>query len=248
MLIGNPSNFAIESCISIAYEELGARALGFFVIHIGGRCYGVREPDATWMANSFDEVERRIARRGKHTAPFATELNAGKIIDAARDADYAPDQESKLFLGIPRQEFSNYFSSDRLTWAPDGDEAFDDGSNVLHFDVDNRVRLIGFRLKRCANDYPHDPAIPSVHECVHEWEFHRYQHAPNSLSDIWLQADEFYHILQTWRDAFEAEWRSAPKLFKAHEPDEYHEQHLAEIIRLAELSESLRQSRGGARN
>ena len=50
MIIGDPKVFAIESCISIAYEELGARALGFFVIHIGGRCYGVREPDATWLA------------------------------------------------------------------------------------------------------------------------------------------------------------------------------------------------------
>ncbi len=244
MLIGNSSNFAIESCISIAYEELGARALGFFVIYVGGHCYGVREPDATWMACSLGAVEERIARRGKHTAPFAIEPNAGKIIDAARDADYAPNQEGKLFLGIPQQEFSSYFSSDRLTWTPDGDEAFDDGSSVLHFDVENRVRLIGFRLKRSAEDYPHDPAIPSVHE----WEFHRYQHDPASLSDIWLQADEFYHILQTWRDAFEAEWKAAPKLFKAHGLDEHHEQHLAEIIRLAELSESLRQSRGGARN
>ena len=29
------------------------------------------EPEATLLANSFDEVSRRIAERGRHTAPFA---------------------------------------------------------------------------------------------------------------------------------------------------------------------------------
>ena len=82
MLVGDPSKFAIESSISIAYEELGARALGFFVIHIGGRRYGVHEPDASWLACSFDEVERRLAERGTHTAPFSSEPDAGKTAPA----------------------------------------------------------------------------------------------------------------------------------------------------------------------
>ena len=243
MLIGDPSSFAIESCISIAYEELGARALGFFVIHISGHCYGVREPDATWMAGCFDEAERRLAGRGTHTAPFATEPDAGKIADAQCDARCGPDQENKWFFDLRHTEFLDHFYSKNLEWSP-GDEEFDDGSSVFHFDVGGRVRLIGYRLKRCEEDYPHDLAIPSKYK----WEFHRYQHDPVTLSDLWLEADEFYKILQTWRDAFEVEWKAAPKLFKAHGPDEHHKQHLAEIIRLAELSESLRQSRGGARS
>ena len=244
MLIGDPSNFAIESCISIAYEELGARALGYFVIHICGRCYGVREPDATWMACSFDTVEKRIAQRGTHTAPFATEPNAGKIVDAYRDARHAPDQENDQFFGIPRSEFSDMFYSKNLIWAPDGDEAFDDGSSVFQFDVNDRVRLVGFGLKRCEADYPHDPDIPSAYER----EIHCYQHDPVTLSDVWIEANKFYEILQAWRDSFETEWKATPKLFKAHGSDKYDDQHLAEIIRLAEVSESLRKSRGGARN
>lgn len=243
MLIGDPSEFAIESGISIAYEELVARALGYFVIHIGGRCYGVREPDATWMACSFDEVKRRLDERGAHTAPFSTEPDAGKIADAQYDARYGPDQGIKEFFGIPHPEFYDSFYSKHLEWSP-GDEEFDDGSSVFHFDVDDRVRLIGFRLKRCEDDYPHDPTIPSSYK----GEFHRYQHDPETLSDIWLEADKFYNILKTWRDAFEAEWKATPKLFKAHGSDECYDQHLAEIDRLANLSESLRQSRGGARN
>ena len=243
MLIGDPSEFAIESCISIAYEELGARALGYFVIHIGGRCYGVREPDASWLACSFDEVEQRLAQRGTHTAPFVTEPDAGKIADSYRDAMYAPDQEDEWFFGLPHAEFKDCFYSQKLEWSP-GDEEFDDGSSVFHFDLENRVRLIGFRLRRSEDDYPNDPAIPSTYE----GEFHRYHHDPATLSDVWLEADKFYGILESWRDAFEAEWRSAPKLFKAHGPDERKDQHLAEIIRLAKVSESLQQSRGGARN
>ena len=243
MLIGDPSEFAIESCISIAYEELGARALGYFVIHIGGRCYGVREPDASWLACSFDSVEERIAQRGTHTAPFATEPDAGKIADAWRDAIYGPDQENEEFFGLPHAEFKNCFYSQNLDWSP-GDEEFDDGSNVFHFDLENRVRLIGFRLRRCENDYPHNATTLSAYE----GEFHRYHHDPATLSDVWLEADKFYNILKNWRDAFEAEWRNAPKLFKAHGPDERKDQHLVEIDRLAELSGSIRQSRNGARS
>jgi immunity protein 42 of polymorphic toxin system len=37
MIVGNPSIFAIESQITKAYESLSMRALGFFVVHIGGR-------------------------------------------------------------------------------------------------------------------------------------------------------------------------------------------------------------------
>ena len=243
MLVGDPSKFAIESSISIAYEELGARALGFFVIHIGGRRYGVHEPDASWLACSFDEVERRLAERGTHTAPFSSEPDAGKIADAQYDARYAPDQEDEWFFGIPHSEFNDSFYSKNLAWSP-GDEEFDDESSVFHFDIEDRVRLIGFRLKRCEEDYPHDLKIPSSYK----GEFHRYQHDPETLSDIWLEAEKFYKVLADWRNAFEAEWKSTPKPFKAHGPDERHEQHLAEIDRLAEVSESLRQSRGGGRN
>ncbi len=33
----------------------------------------------------------------------------------------------------------------KLMWAPDGDEAFDDGSYVLQIDSGSLVRLIGFK-------------------------------------------------------------------------------------------------------
>ena len=186
MIIGNPSIIGIESSITRAYERLSFRALGSFVIHVGGRCYGVKSPDATLLANSFDEVERRVAMRGSHTVPFATEADAGIIADSFRNAIYAERQQESYF-GIPRSEFSRMIHSRNIVWAPDGDEAFDDGSYVLQFDIGNRVRLVAFK---CGQGYLHDPT---------------------TLSDQWLAGDDFYHVLQHWHDAFEAEWASMPK-------------------------------------
>jgi hypothetical protein len=186
LIVGNPSVLGIESSITQAYERLSFRALGFFVIYVGGHCYGNRSPDSTMLACSYDEVERRIARRGSHTVPFATESDAGKLADAFRNTMYAEKQQESYF-GIPLSEFRNMIQLKHLVWAPDGDEAFDDSSYVLQFDIRDRVRVIAFKSTQ---DYLHDPS---------------------TLSDVWLAADDFYNVLQHWHDAFEAEWASMPK-------------------------------------
>lgn len=191
MIIGNDSIFAIESYVKQAYERLSFRALGFFVIYVGGHCYGVREPDATFLACSFNEVVNRISRRGRHIAPFINERNAGKIVEAVRNAKYAPHMEHATFFGIPEPEFRDIINSNQLEWVPDGDSAFDDSSSILHFDVDDRVRLIAFKATSSGGNG---------------------HYAPGSLKDQWLDADEFYSILQRWRDAFEAEWTAMPKI------------------------------------
>jgi hypothetical protein len=187
MIIGDQSAFAIESGITLAYERLGFRALGFFVIHVGGRRYGVYTPDATMLACSVDEVRNRITSRGRHFAPFAAEVDAGKIADAFRSAIYAEQQKERYF-DIPFPEFRELIYSNELCWAPDGDEAFDDGSYVLQFDFEDRVRLIAFKS---GNDYLHDAS---------------------TLSDVWLSADDFYDVLRNWLEAFEAEWTGLPKI------------------------------------
>lgn len=187
MISGSPFYFAIESEITRAYAMLGARALGFFVLHIAGERYGVRAPDASLLACSLEEVEARLARRGTHTAAFATDVDSGRIADAYRDALYARDQEEQQFFGMPQPEFSHLIYSKHIIWAPDGDEAFDDSSHVLHFDVGQQVRLIGFR---CVDGYHHDP---------------------KTLRDIVLPAADFYGILERWRSAFIEEWKNAPK-------------------------------------
>lgn len=188
MIVGDPSVFAIESGITRAYERLSFRALGFFVIHVSGRSYGVNTPDATMLGCGFDRIERRIAARGRHTAPFAAESSAAEIAHAFRNAIYADVQE-RAHLGIPLAAFCELVHSHHLdNWKPGNvDEAFDDGSYVLQFDVQDRVRLIAYKSQGSS-------------------------YAPDTLTDMWLGAEDFYSVLHRWHDAFEAEWAAMPKV------------------------------------
>jgi len=188
MIVGDPASLAIESSISKAYLRPSFLALGFFVIHVGGRCYGVRSADATMLACSFDEVNKRLTERGRHHAPFAGEAAAREIADAFRHAFYAPDQEDAEFFGFSYHDFGVLIHSNGIVWAPDGDEAFDDGSYVLQFDVGDRVRVIAFRSSESGS------------------------YEPGMLKDVWLKGDDYYGILQKWTDGFEDEWRNAKKV------------------------------------
>jgi hypothetical protein len=188
MIIGNPEIFALESSITEAYERLSFRALGYFVIHIAGRSYGVKEADATMLACSFDEVGRRIAGRGSRIPPFPIDAGAEEIARAFRRALYEDCGEREEIFGMLAPQFVKAICTPRLEWAPDGDEAFDDGSNVVQVEDQERVRLVAYVSSL---DGLYDPA---------------------TLRDVWLSSDEFYNILQNWRDRFEAKWIAAPKM------------------------------------
>ncbi len=185
MIAGETSIFAIESEITQAFERLSQRGLGFFVIHVMGRRYGIKSPDATMLAVSFDEVGRRISGRGNHKASFS-EADAAEIANAYTSALYLDHDENDTYFGFSEARFTEIIKSSRLVWAPDGEEGFDDSSYVLQFDVDDRVRLVAFTRP----DGLVDPA---------------------SLREVWLAADSFYEILRQWRERFIAEWESLPK-------------------------------------
>lgn len=190
MIVGDPSILAIESSIPQAYERLSLRAQGFFVIYVGGICYGRRSKDSTLLACSFDGGRSGIAMRGRHTVPFGAERDAGRIADVFRNAIYGKEPRESHF-GIPLPQFREMIYSKQVIWAPDGDTAFDDGSYVLQFDVKDHVRLIAFK------------SVP----------FHPYD--PATLRDICIPSDDFYTLLQNWYDAFESEWGSLPKVSEA---------------------------------
>jgi hypothetical protein len=185
MIAGQPSLFAIESEITQAFERPSQRGLGFFVIHLMSRCYGIKSPSNTMLAVSFDEVGRRISGRGEHKAPFA-EAAAMDIANAYTGAVYLDHRDNETCFGMSDAQFTKILYSSRLVWAPDGDEAFDDSSYVLHFDVEDRVRLIAFKRPNGLVD-------------------------PASVQETWLAADTFYDILRQWRERFMAEWESLPK-------------------------------------
>ena len=138
------------------------------------------------LAISFDEVQRRVARRGSHTATLATEPDAEQIADSFLNACCA-DEQKESFFGIAAEHFREVIYSNHLVWVPDGDEAFDDGSYVLQFDVADRVRLVAFKQD---DNYVYDRG---------------------TLRGLWVGSDTFYEVLQQWSEAFEAEWKSLPK-------------------------------------
>lgn len=188
MIAGTSDIFAIESGITETYERLSLRALGYFVIYVGGIRYGVYKTDATMLANSFDEVGKRIADRGRHTCSFADETDPAQIADAVTRALYKEGQDEDLLLGVDRREVRHLLTSRDLLWAPDGDRAFDDRSFVLQFDVLDRVRLIAY--KRTSG----------------------LLYDPNTVRDVWLAEDDFYNILKEWYDSFHTDWRLSAKI------------------------------------
>lgn len=172
--VGSPSIFSLESSITEVYSEPGSFALGYFLIYINGCKYGVCSPDATLLACSVDEVKTRCSRKGQHQVEFSKEENPYDIAEAIYSSIYRESPEEKSFFGLMKDEIAEVVYQNRIMWAPDGDQAFDDGSYVLHFDVFDQVRLIGFRADS------------------------EYNIENNSLSEVWIENDKFYELLSDW--------------------------------------------------
>jgi hypothetical protein len=175
MIFGNTEIFAIDTEVC---EEWHHSGIGWFTLIIRGLRYGVLERDASALGCSFDAISDRLSMRGGHVFSFAN-LEAAQIADALRLAIYAPDGDARYDMPVPKEDFAAAVHESRIEWAPDGDEAFDDGSFVLQIDLGEMVRIIGFRS--ATDDYLHDPA---------------------TLREVTLEADTFYRILQLCSEWF----------------------------------------------
>ncbi|MFS8049901.1 Imm42 family immunity protein [Rhizobium sp. BR 314] len=180
MIVGDCRIFAIESGITEAVENLSQLALGYFAVYVGGRVFGVREPDASMLGCSFHEVEHRLLRRGAHAPPIPVGTPAFEIATAYLDAFYR-DNARTDYLGLSQHQFIDALQSSGAIWAPDGDEAFDDGSHILQFDVDGRVRIIAFLNTEEPDDFA------------------------QGIREEWMSADLFYAIVSSWKTLFAVE-------------------------------------------
>ena len=183
VVVGDRMSFAIESGITRAFPSPSQRALGFFVIHIRGKAHGVQEPDASILGCSFEAVNDRLRGRGTHQVPFLSTIDAPLIAEAFLDVTYRQTARDDYFE-LTAAEFTEILHGNAIVWAPDGDEAFDDGSHVLQFDVGNKVRLIAF----VNAESPEEVGGTVVEE--------------------WLDDEVFYRVLYRWREQFAAEWVS----------------------------------------
>ena len=110
--------------------------------------------------------------------PCLAGANAHQIADAFLAVRYDGDRDHETFFERTTDAFENLLLSARIYWAPDGDEAFDDGSYVLEMDQSSGVRLIAFTRTR---------------ERI------------SRLRDVRMPSDEFYNILSDWHVAFNSE-------------------------------------------
>lgn len=181
MLAGDVSRFAIETAVKEAYASESLMALGSFVVHVAGKSYGVPASDATLLAAPFDSIRARIARRGQHCAPFAKFGDATALAESLVSAVYEETRSNSIVLGLTDSEIAKLLDDNFIDWAPDGDEAFDDGSHIYQFDVGDSVRIVACKNRELAD---------------------------SCLSEIWLPSDEFYGILDNWQKQFDLEWRA----------------------------------------
>jgi hypothetical protein len=176
---GDFSEFCIEWAMSKPFDENSFLALGYFNISINRTRYGVKAPDATLLANTYDEIKKRLCDRGSHVSTFS-DKNAGEIALAVASSRYRLPVRSNTFFGMDAKSFLAEIFKKRLLWAPDGNEAFDDGSHILQFDVDTKVRLIGFKNE------------PSETQIL------------NSVTDVTLDGEVYYTLLADWISDFDS--------------------------------------------
>jgi hypothetical protein len=187
MLIGD-TNFSIESYISSAYSNRGILGIGYFIVHLKGVTFGVKEDDATCLACSFDAVNDRIANKGKHIGPHDFILgDALFVANFVRQSLFAKENTIDYKSDILNKQMARIINKNQLLWAPDGDAAFDDRSNILQFDIGKQVRLIGYKCI-CGNEIDVD-----------------------SIRDLYLDADCYYNILKKWSEEFINEWNTMDK-------------------------------------
>lgn len=172
MIAGDPQMLAIESDIS---DASGHWVLGYFTVHVAGQRFGVHAPDATMLANSVNEVAARLARRGTHRVDNERVLSAREIAGRYLCGAYRDDPSEA------DRRFVTALHDARAIWAPDGDEAFDDGSHILQFDGDGQVRIVALR-----NGDDLEQVLAGV-------------------VDIEMPEARFYGVLADWHHRFTAE-------------------------------------------
>lgn len=175
---GDKKSFAIHSSLLERFPGTGGLALGSFVIFINGHHFGKLEEDATLLGCSLDGVRRRVKMAGMHVPAFDGFSDASEIAEAYVESIHRDEGRCDYF-GMDVEEFLNELYGKDLILAPDGDQAFDDGSVVLQFDLGEGVRIISFKLSE--DD-----------RCLFF-----------GLEEIFLPKEYFYDVLIDWIARFE---------------------------------------------
>lgn len=192
MIVGDPTIFAIESSITEAYEEPNRQALGYFLLHVAGRSFGVRDPQAMFLTFPVQRLRSMVRHRGKHRTAIDPTVPLAEMFEAVMSIWLAEDRETKSHFGMTADELSDELFSKGVVWVPDSGTNINDFTHCVLFDCGDRVRVIAFK-------YPFldKPTFAEVRQ---------------SAAEAWLSADTFYGILATWLNRFEDERSATAKL------------------------------------
>lgn len=168
MIVGDVKTFAIEFQISEAHPDDHFWALGFFIVHVNGREYGVRSDNATMLANAVDGAAELLRTRGVTVNSRLSNMTADQLADEYLEIFYR-EISNKIAANDLKDRQTQFLSASCL-W-PSYDEEFDDGSHILRFDLGSHVRVVGFK-----ND--------------------NYQ--PDRLTETRVKAEVFYDVISRW--------------------------------------------------
>ncbi|WP_374334534.1 Imm42 family immunity protein [Leeia sp.] len=184
MIFGDKNKFGVELSIDCYCISDGLMAVGKLLIYINGRKYGVDEPDATYLACSYNVIKEIVANRRRHCVPYVEDMSSSDIVSCFVWSVYAIPYGRNDWGGDFLKRLDDDLYKIGCVWAPDGDRAFDDGSHVLIFDVGEMVRLVAF--------------VNSDDEAV----------ISSSLEELVIDADEFYGVLRGWVTGFNDAYQS----------------------------------------
>ncbi|MBB4100454.1 hypothetical protein GGR46_004026 [Sphingomonas kyeonggiensis] len=183
ILVGNPEMLAIESCVDEFVAQKSQMGIGYFLIHVGGRQYGVKKPRACVMGNSYNEIVSRISQDGKHILNSSSKIDSKELSIYILNSIYNRGFEGGVIPSQWSKEIDDNLYANALIWAPDGDSAFDDGSHVVQVDDGQFARITAFINAETQDEFE------------------------NSISDVILRRETFYETLGAWAREFDGQWK-----------------------------------------
>ncbi|NIJ64636.1 hypothetical protein FHR20_001567 [Sphingomonas leidyi] len=157
--------------------------IGYFLIHVGGKQYGVKKPRACVMGNSYNEIVSRISQEGEHRLSFSSKIDSKELSIYIANSIYNRGFEGGVIPAQWSKEIDDSLYANALMWAPDGDSAFDDGSHIVQVDDEQRVRITAFVNAETQGEFE------------------------NSISDVILGQETFYETLGAWAREFDGQWK-----------------------------------------
>lgn len=135
MFFGDKERFAIEIEINnYFYDDFVGE--GKFLAYIHGYCYGLHEDYSTVFLCIRDLLKKF----------YFEEVNTDKIFLNFSSTEIAYSYYLPIYSDISFNDIDKQLlkASENLeVWTPES--AFDDGSYMIHFDTNNRTRIIGFK-------------------------------------------------------------------------------------------------------